>query len=105
MKQLVLEKENSEFKPVKVCLKIDLVSYPAPTEGLVNIIYKCVRIVDYYKTEIMTLNHMIMYKLLDRFSLVDGISINVGYLILILYYMYISNNSISNNSVYHTYTL
>ena len=33
---LVLEKENSEFKPVKLCLKIDLVSYPARAEGLVN---------------------------------------------------------------------
>ena len=30
------EKENSEFKPVKLCLKIDLVSYPARAEGLVN---------------------------------------------------------------------
>ena len=30
------EKENSEFKPVKICLKIDLVSYPARAEGLVN---------------------------------------------------------------------
>ena len=30
------EKENSEFKPVKLRLKIDLVSYPAREEGLVN---------------------------------------------------------------------
>ena len=36
MRQLVLEKENSEFKPVKLRLKIDLVSYPARVEGLVN---------------------------------------------------------------------
>ena len=35
--QLVLEKENSEFKPAKRRLKIDLVSYPARMEGLVNI--------------------------------------------------------------------
>ena len=35
MRQLV-EKENSEFKPVKLRLKIDLVSYPARAEGLVN---------------------------------------------------------------------
>ena len=28
--------ENSEFKPVKLRLKIDLVSYPARAEGLVN---------------------------------------------------------------------
>ena len=38
MRQLVQEKENSEFKPVKLRLKIDLVSYPARAEGLVNII-------------------------------------------------------------------
>ena len=38
MRQLVQEKENSEFKPVKLCLKIDLVSYPAWAEGLVNMI-------------------------------------------------------------------
>ena len=30
--------ENSEFKPVKLRLKIDLVSYPAWAEGLVNMI-------------------------------------------------------------------
>ena len=35
--QLVEEKENSEFKPVKLRLEIDLVSYPARAEGLVNI--------------------------------------------------------------------
>ena len=35
-RQLVLEKENSEFKPVKLRLKIDLVSYLAQAEGLVN---------------------------------------------------------------------
>ena len=34
--QLVQEKENSEFEPVKLRLKIDLVSYPARAEGLVN---------------------------------------------------------------------
>ena len=35
-RQLVYEKENSEFKPVKLCIKIDLVSYPASAEELVN---------------------------------------------------------------------
>ena len=30
------EKENSKFKPVKLCLKIDLVSHSARAEGLVN---------------------------------------------------------------------
>ena len=34
VKQLVSEREKSEFKPVKLCLKIDLVSYPARAEGL-----------------------------------------------------------------------
>ena len=34
--QLVKENENSEFKPVKSRLKIDLVSYPARAEGLIN---------------------------------------------------------------------
>ncbi len=33
MKQLAKEKENSEFKPVKLRLKIDLVSYSARVEG------------------------------------------------------------------------
>ena len=32
------EKENSEFKPVKLRLKFDLVSHPARAEGLVNMI-------------------------------------------------------------------
>ena len=32
--QLVWEKENSEFQPVKLRLKIDLVSYPAIAEGV-----------------------------------------------------------------------
>ena len=36
MRQLIKEKENSEFKPAKLRLKIDLVSYPARAEGLVN---------------------------------------------------------------------
>ena len=30
------KKKNSEFKPAKLRLKIDLVSYPARAEGLVN---------------------------------------------------------------------
>ena len=34
VRQLVQEKENSEFKPVKLRLKIDLVSYPARAEGM-----------------------------------------------------------------------
>ena len=34
VRQLVLEKENSELKPVKLRLKTDLVSYPARAEGL-----------------------------------------------------------------------
>ena len=38
MRQLVKEKENFGFKPVKFRLKIDLVSYTARAEGLVNMI-------------------------------------------------------------------
>ena len=33
MRQLVKEKENSEFRPIKLRLKIDIVSYPAQAEG------------------------------------------------------------------------
>ena len=33
---LVKEKENSEFKHVKLRLEIDLASYPAQAEGLVS---------------------------------------------------------------------
>ena len=36
MRQLVWEKEISELKPVKLRVKINLVSYPARAEGLVN---------------------------------------------------------------------
>ena len=32
--QIILWRKNSEFRPVKLCLKIDLVSYPARAEGL-----------------------------------------------------------------------
>ena len=34
VRQLVKEKENSQFKPVKLRLKIDFLSYPARVEGL-----------------------------------------------------------------------
>ena len=36
MQPRVSEKENSEFKPVKLRLKNDLMSYPVQAEGLVN---------------------------------------------------------------------
>ena len=36
VRQLVKEKENSELKPVKLRFKIDIVSFPARAEGLVN---------------------------------------------------------------------
>ena len=36
VRQLLYQKENSEFKPVKLHLKSDLVSYRARVEGLVN---------------------------------------------------------------------
>ena len=38
MRQLVYEKENSEIQPVKLRLRIDLVSYPVWAEGLVNMV-------------------------------------------------------------------
>ena len=38
VRQLIQEKDNSKFKPLKLRLKIDLVSYPARAEGLVNMI-------------------------------------------------------------------
>ena len=34
VRQLVWEMENSQFKPVKLRLKIDHMSYPARAEGL-----------------------------------------------------------------------
>ena len=42
LRQPVQEKENSEFKPVKLCLKIDLVSHTAYMERLVNTCHFCV---------------------------------------------------------------
>ena len=39
----VKEMENSEFKPFKLRLKMDLVSYPARAEGLVNMIMLSVK--------------------------------------------------------------
>ena len=36
---LVLEMENSEFKPVKLCLKIDLKYHPVCVEGFGKYIY------------------------------------------------------------------
>ena len=46
--QPVKEKENPEFKPVKVHLKIDLVSQPAQMEVLENIyVYNSVYIYKY----------------------------------------------------------
>ena len=35
---MVISNKNSEFKPVKLHLKIDPVSYPARAKGLVNMI-------------------------------------------------------------------
>ena len=37
VRQPVLKKKNSEFKPVKLCLEIDLVSYAVCAEGLLYI--------------------------------------------------------------------
>ena len=41
VRQLVQEKENSEFKPLQLHYKIDLVSYPARAEGFVNMDLWC----------------------------------------------------------------
>ncbi len=41
----VQRKENSELKPVNLRLKIDLVSYPARAEGLVNSIIRGVMVI------------------------------------------------------------
>ena len=38
MNPIILPPAMFKFKPVKLCLKIDLVSYPARAEGLVNMI-------------------------------------------------------------------
>ena len=50
MRQIVNEKENSDFKPIKLRLKIDLVSYPARPEGLVNMVNKCFKYKNNYAT-------------------------------------------------------
>ena len=42
IRQLVKENENSELKPVKLRLKIDLVSHPAHTEGLGKYVHKLI---------------------------------------------------------------
>ena len=78
-------KENSEFKPVKLRLKINFVSFPARTEGLgkyeqinsrlnmlpknysLKIIYKCVSV-------------CVCVCVCGLVSLFNGISIFVGYL-------------------------
>ena len=45
-RQLVKEKENFEFKPVKLHLEIDFVSYPARSKGLVkDVIIGCDKLV------------------------------------------------------------
>ena len=47
MGKIVGQKENSEFKPVKLCLKIDFVLHPAHADGLIYIyiyiyiVFKC----------------------------------------------------------------
>ena len=51
VRQLVLENENSEFKPAKLRLKIDFVSYPAQTKGLVNMVLSPVEEITVYTTD------------------------------------------------------
>ena len=38
--------ENSDFKPVKFCIKIDFVRHPGCAEGLVNTYISSVRTLD-----------------------------------------------------------
>ena len=40
VRQQALEEDNSEFKPVKISFKIDLVPHPSRSEGFVNLCTK-----------------------------------------------------------------
>ena len=57
-RQLVKEKENSEFKPVKLRLKIDLVSYPVRAEGLVNMVRYILKGYPKYDTKLYLLGKL-----------------------------------------------
>ncbi len=59
VRQLVEEQKNFEFKPVKLRLKIDLVSYPSRVEGLVNMI-----IFAYFKSKLVTFYSEMLLELL-----------------------------------------
>ena len=50
--QPVWEKKNTEFKHVKLCLKIDLVSYPSCAQGLDKCIQENMQL-KYTQTQIM----------------------------------------------------
>ncbi len=69
VRQLFQEKKNSEFKPVRLRLKIDLVSYPARVEGLGKYDIT-VQTNDYYthleSTEIMQNIEIIMIMIKNR---------------------------------------
>ena len=69
VRQLVQEKENSEFKPVKLRLKIDLMSYPARAEGLGKYDNKQLARLSFFAVMFFGL-----------VSLFNGISTFVGYL-------------------------
>ena len=86
-------KENSKFKPVKLCLKIDLVSYPARAVGehgfgLVGF-YGISTLVDY----LMPKSFLYIYINYIWFGLVVfcGISTIVGCLMQNSFYTYILN--------------
>ena len=57
---------NSEFKPVKLRLKIDIVSYPARAEGLVNIyiyiyIYRHINFSQWFKEKFILVEEQQWY--------------------------------------------
>ena len=87
MRQLYEEKEHSEFKPVKLRLKTDFVSYPTRAEGLVNMV-------------LWHINHCWLFNAKSCFYIYIkyigfgfgrfyGISTMVGYLMLNLVYTYV----------------
>ena len=54
---LAMKKENSKLKPVKLRLKIDLVSYPARAEGLGK--YGCLKLFNYVQIKLLAIFEII----------------------------------------------
>ena len=72
-----MEKENSEFKPVKLHLKIDLVSHPARAEGLVNMIYIYIYIYICINMFICIYNYVCMYICTYVYGVVHFVIVNI----------------------------